>query len=90
MQVTYCRGRDPVNSWGANLLAIEHLYKAKRPAEQFELTNELVIINEQLAPLVATRGPTNLFKNCTGKFSGQFKTDPGQIQGLGITFADYP
>jgi len=58
---------------GANLLAIEHLYKAKRLAEQFELTNELVIINEQLIPLVATREGLQTYSRIAQESLGQFK-----------------
>lgn len=40
---------------GANLLAIEHLYKARKLAETYELTNEAIIVNEQLITFVAIR-----------------------------------
>jgi hypothetical protein len=58
---------------GANLLAIEHLYKARKLAETYELTNEAIIINEQLITFVAIREGFNTYSKFAENSLLQFK-----------------
>ncbi len=59
---------------GATEMAIDCLQKAKRLAETFELTNELIIINEQLIQKVAIREGIKTYTRLAAESIAQFDT----------------